>query len=115
MDFLFPSMAYAAGADQGTPSLIASIFPLLIIFVIFYFLLIRPEQKKKKEHQSMVDTLAVGNSIVTKGGIIGTIEKVEEECLTIKVAGATKLKIIRSAVSSLKSENKPTKTKEEDK
>ena len=102
MDFLFPAYAYAETVKQ-TPSLLASILPLIVLFVIFYFLLIRPEQKKRREHEVMIKNLQIGNVIVTRGGVIGTIEKLDEETITIKVAGTTKLKILKEYVSALRS------------
>ena len=105
MNIMFTALAYAETAGESQePSLLASIFPLIVVFIIFYFLLIRPEQKKKKAHEEMVSELKVGDTIVTKGGIIGIIEKLEEESINIKVSGTTKLKLIREAVSAL---NKP--------
>ena len=57
----------------------AQFIPLILIFVIFYFFLIRPQQKKIKDHKSMVGSLKRGDDVVTSGGIVGKIEKVNDD------------------------------------
>ena len=47
--------------------------PLILIFGVFYLLLIRPQQKKVKLHREMINNLKRGDTIITTGGIIGTI------------------------------------------
>jgi preprotein translocase subunit YajC len=62
---------------QGA-GLFASLMPLLVLFAIFYFLIIRPQQKQMSEHQTMIDELAKGDKIVTNGGLIVEVLKLEE-------------------------------------
>ena len=52
--------------------------PMIAIFVVFYFLLIRPQQKKAKETRAMLDALQKGDEVVTAGGIVGTITKLDD-------------------------------------
>jgi preprotein translocase subunit YajC len=75
--------------------------PLVIIFVIFYFLLIRPQQKKQQDHKSMLDNLKRGDKIITTGGLYGTIEKLTETTLELKIANQVKITISRSAIAGL--------------
>ena len=85
---MFISSAYAqtpAGADPTT-GLIMQIAPLLLIFIVFYFLLIRPQQKKAKEHRAMIDAIEKGNEVVTSGGIVGRVSKLNDQFVTIEVA-----------------------------
>ena len=55
-------------------SLIWSIAYIVALFAIFYFLFIRPQKKKDKELKEMRDSLAVGDTIVTIGGIVDQAE-----------------------------------------
>ena len=55
---------------------IGQFIPLILIFVIFYFFLIRPQQRKAKDHKKMVEDLKRGDKIITRGGIIGTVERI---------------------------------------
>jgi preprotein translocase subunit YajC len=60
-------------------------FPIIALFAIFYFLIIRPQQKAQKEHQAMLESLKKGDKIVTNGGLIVEVVKVEEEYLKVKL------------------------------
>ena len=57
---------------------IGAFLPLILIFGVFYILLIRPQQKKVKQHREMLNNLKRGDKIITSGGIIGSINKVNE-------------------------------------
>ncbi len=51
---------------------------IVLMVVLFYVLLIRPQQKRFKEHQTMIDALKKGDQVVTSGGLIGKINKIED-------------------------------------
>ena len=67
--------AYAQ--DAGAAGAVMQIAPLLLIFVVFYFLLIRPQQNKQKQHRSMIENLKKGDQIVTGGGLVGKVVRVD--------------------------------------
>ena len=80
----------------------AQFIPLILIFVIFYFFLIRPQQKKIKEHKLMVTSLKRGDEIVTSGGIVGTVEKVNsDDKIDVLISENVTVKIVKSTVQSL--------------
>ena len=58
--------------------------PMILMVVIFYFLLIRPQHKKAKEHTKMVETLKTGDSVVTRGGVVGAVQSVKETTVSIR-------------------------------
>jgi preprotein translocase subunit YajC len=68
---------------------------------VFYFLLIRPQAKRAKEHKSMVAALAVGDEVVTSGGILGRVTEAGEQFLTVEVAEGVRVKVQRHTVSSV--------------
>ena len=80
-------------------SVIGSFLPLIILFAIFYFLIIRPQQQHQKAHQKMLDELAKGDNIITSGGLIVMIVKVEEEFIKIKLNDETIVKLDKNYVS----------------
>lgn len=102
MDF-FISDAMAQAGEQGgqEPSLIGSLLPLVIIFVLFWFLLIRPQTKRAKEHRKMVEALSTGDEIVTNGGVLGRINEVGEQFLTVEIADGVEIHVQRHAVGAL--------------
>ena len=77
--------------------------PILLIFGIFYFLLFLPMQKQRKQTQKMLATLQNGNTVVTSGGIVGTIVAIDgDETLVLRVKPDNiKIQVARSAVSSV--------------
>ncbi len=80
--------------------LFGSLLPLIVLFAIFYFLIIRPQQKQQKEHAAMLDALEKGDKILTNGGLIVEIVKVEEMFLTVKNVDGGTLRLARSYVAS---------------
>lgn len=75
--------------------LISSLLPLVALFAIFYFLIIRPQQKQAKQHKEMVASLEKGDEIVTNGGLIVKVVKVEDEYLIVKNPDGSELKMLR--------------------
>ena len=76
---------------------IGQFIPLILIFVIFYFFLIRPQQRKAKDHKKMVEDLKRGDKIITRGGIIGTVERIiDNEKIEVEISDNVKVEILRS-------------------
>jgi preprotein translocase subunit YajC len=80
--------------------LFGSLLPLIVLFAIFYFLIIRPQQKQQKEHAAMLEALEKGDKILTNGGLIVEIVKVEDMFLTVKNVDGGTLRLARSYVAS---------------
>jgi preprotein translocase subunit YajC len=76
------------------------LFPVALI-VVFYFLLIRPQQKKQKEHRQMVEALAVGDEVVTGGGVLGKVTELGEQFLTVEIAVGVSVKVQRHTVAAI--------------
>ena len=98
---LFETTAYAApaggiGGDAGWINLLF----LGGFVLIFYFLLIRPQNKRRKEHQGLVGGLAKGDEIVTAGGIVGLITKVEDDFIKVELADNVEIRIQKSAIGA---------------
>ncbi|HMQ68041.1 MAG TPA: preprotein translocase subunit YajC [Ignavibacteria bacterium] len=88
-------------APGGIESILSSIVPFLLIIVIFYFLILRPQQKRQKERAQLLESIKKGDKVITSGGIHGTVEGIEDKTLLIKVSDNLKLKMERSAVSTI--------------
>jgi preprotein translocase subunit YajC len=97
---LFESAAQAAPAG-GAPGPGMMDLLLLVGFIgIFYFLLWRPQSKRRKEHQQLMSNLSNGDEVVTAGGIVGRIIKVEDDFIKVQVAKDVEMRIQKSAVSA---------------
>ena len=111
------SAAYAQGTgitgifdNQGA---LIQFLPLVLIFVVFYFLLIRPQQRKAKDHKTMLDALRRGDRIVTGGGIIGTVARVENaDEVTVDIADGVRVRVLRSTISNVLAKPDPAAARE---
>ena len=110
------SAAYAQGTgvtgllDQNA---LIQFLPLILIFVVFYFLLIRPQQRKAKDHKTMLDALRRGDRVVTGGGIIGTVARVENpEEVTVDIAEGVRVRVLRSTITSVLAKPDPGAARE---
>lgn len=102
---MFISQAYAqssGGAPSGASAFFLQIAPLLFIFVIFYFLLIRPQQKRMKAHQAMVQGAQIRDTVVTNGGLVGKVTKVDEHELEIEIAQGVKVRVVKSMLADIR-------------
>jgi preprotein translocase subunit YajC len=94
---MFIGQAWAQGV--GAPgSDMLSLLPIVLMFVVLYFLMIRPQMKRAKEHKAMVEALQKGDEIVTAGGVVGRVAKVDDNYVSLQVAENVDITVQRSAV-----------------
>jgi preprotein translocase subunit YajC len=75
--------------------------PLLIMFVVMYFLMIKPQQKKAKEAQEMMAALAKGDEVVTAGGILGKVNKVNDTYVAVEIAANTEIWVQKHSITTV--------------
>ena len=89
---------------QSESSPFGMLLPMGAIFLIFYFLLIRPQQKRQREHDEMLKALEKGDSIVTAGGLHGTVVGITDDTLTVEIAALkgerVRVKVARAKIES---------------
>ena len=98
-----PAHAQAAGgaaADSGLASIV-SIAPLILIFVVFYFLMIRPQQKRMKTLQNAVAAVKKGDSVITAGGVVGKVTKVEDAFVEVEIAANVRVKVVKATIAEV--------------
>jgi len=83
---------------------VANFLPIVAIGLVFYFLVIAPANKQRKQQQEMLSTLKKGDRVLTSGGIYGTIQGVEPDVVYLKIAENVKVKVSRSAITSVVTE-----------
>lgn len=93
----------AGAAAQGPASFLVSLMPLFLVVVIFYFFLVRPQQKRMAEFQKLVSELRRGDRVVTTGGLIGTIHRVEANNpdLLLEIAEGVRVRVQRNAIAEV--------------
>ena len=84
-----------AGGNQG---IITLIFWGLIILV-FWLFMIRPQAKRQREQRQFIDNLQKGQEVVTGSGLIGRINKIEGDIVTLDLGNKHFVRVLRSAIS----------------
>ncbi|MDJ0641458.1 MAG: preprotein translocase subunit YajC [Erythrobacter sp.] len=90
----------AAGAGAAPPGWL-NWLPIVGMVVIFWFLIIRPQMKRQKEHQEKVAGLKKGDQVVTQGGLVGKIAKVEDDYVHIDLAQGVRVKAVRHTIGDV--------------
>ena len=117
---LIPS-AYAQStttpAPSGLDSLLQSPLAILpLIFVIFYFVALRPQNQKAKQHAQALAQLRRGDSVVTAGGIVGTVARVvNDDEITLDIAEGVRVRVIRSTITRIMSKSEASDSGKADK
>jgi preprotein translocase subunit YajC len=85
-----------AQANGGGSTFLIS---LVLMVGVFYFLLIRPQQRRVRQQRTLMESLEVGDDILTIGGLFGTIRAIDDDALTVEIAPGTTVRLLRSAVA----------------
>ena len=83
------------------------LLPLIAIFVIFYFFLIRPQQKRMKQHREMVSNVKRGDTVVTSGGLIGKVTRVDETEVQVEIANGVHVQVVKSTLADVRVKGEP--------
>jgi preprotein translocase subunit YajC len=99
---LLLAMAPQGGTGaSGGGSMVSTFVMFGAIFLIFYFMIIRPQQKRAKEREKLLSSIEKGDKVITSGGVHGTVAGVEEKTILLQVTENVKLKIERSAITTI--------------
>ncbi len=79
--------------------IVSQILPFVFLIAIMYFVIIRPQNQQAKKHKEMVEALTKGDKIITTGGLIVEIKKVEDTYFTIKMNNETEVRLVKDAVA----------------
>lgn len=79
--------------------ILQQILPFVFLIAIMYFVIIRPQNQQAKKHKEMLEELTKGDKIVTSGGLIVEIRKVEEKFFMIKMNNETEVRLVKDAVA----------------
>ncbi len=105
---------FLTGTPAADGSGLGMIITLVGMLAIFYFIMIRPENKRKKEAEQLRNSLSVGDSITTIGGIVGTVVSVKEDKFVMETgADQVRIELCKWALSTNDTANE--KLKEEQK
>ena len=91
----------ATGAAAAQPPGWINWLPIVGMVVIFWFLIIRPQMKRQKEHQQRIGALKKGDQVVTQGGIVGKVVKVDDTYAELEIAPNVRVKAVKSTIADL--------------
>ena len=102
---MFIPSAYAqttgAAADAGGFGSFLSLAPLFLVFIVFYFLMIRPQQRRMKALQASVAAVKKGDQVVTAGGIVGKVTRVEDAFVEVEIAPNTRVRVVKATLTEV--------------
>ena len=78
-----------------------TLFLLFGFMILIYFLMIRPENKRRKTHKEMLESLDLGEEVVTAGGILGKISKISDQYIELSISDNTKIKVQKTSISTV--------------
>ena len=92
------AQAPAAGPDSGG---LMSFLPLVLMFAVLYFIMIRPQMKRQKETKAMLEALAVGDEVMTVGGIMGKVTAMKEAVVIVEISAGTEVQMQKAAITTV--------------
>ena len=84
---LLDSAADATAEQGGWLSTLLTFLPFVLLIVVFYFMLIRPQKKQQRELDAMRSSIAKGDIVTTKGGIVGIVVNIKDDMLLLQTGG----------------------------
>ena len=93
------SFVLAMGAAPGPGvSPLVQLIPILLVFAIFYFIILLPTKKKQKKLDEFLQSLKVGDRVITTGGMYGSVTKVNDKSVQLQIANNVRVEVSRNAI-----------------
>lgn len=99
IDSAMAAPAAGAAAQQGGG--MSSIVFLVVLLAVGYLFLLRPQMKRQKDQRNLIASIAVGDEVVTLGGMLGKVIKIEDQFFSLQIAENTVVRVQRQAVSTV--------------
>jgi preprotein translocase subunit YajC len=104
---MFVTPAYAQTATGGAPEILMSILPFILIFIIMYFLIIRPQRNQMKRRAEMLASVRRGDTVVTGGGLLGKVTKVDDNEIEVDLGNGMKVTALRATIAEVRVKGEP--------
>jgi len=95
LDFL------AAGSAASGPPGWVQFLPIIGMVLIFWLLIIRPQMQRQKQHQAKIASVKKGDQVVTAGGLLGKVIKVDDNYAEIEIAQGVRVKAVKSTIGDI--------------
>ncbi len=91
--------AFPLIAQQTATNPLVTFLPLLLIFAAMYFLMIRPQQRRARSQRELIESIEVGDEVVTVGGMYGVVRELDDDSVTVEVSPGTSIRFVKSAIA----------------
>ena len=75
--------------------------PIVGMILIFWFLILRPQMRQQKDHANKVAGLKKGDEVVTAGGLVGTVIKVDENYAELEIAKGVRVRAVKNTIGDV--------------
>jgi preprotein translocase subunit YajC len=86
------------------PSGMVIVLYFAVIAALFFVLIVRPQRRQAAARRALIQALAVGDDVITAGGIYGTVVAMDDDVLTVQVAPGVELRVAREAIARKRDE-----------
>ncbi|WP_347304459.1 preprotein translocase subunit YajC [Croceibacterium sp. TMG7-5b_MA50] len=91
----------AAGAAGSAPPAWLQFLPIIGMVAIFWFLIIRPQMKRQKDHQTKIAGVKKGDQVVTAGGILAKVVRVDDDSAEVEIAQGVRVRVVKSTLGDI--------------
>jgi len=107
-------LAQAADQQSSPFGAFGLLVPAALFFVIFYFIVMRPQARTQNQHKSFLEKLGKGDEVITSGGVVGKVDRVQGDLVFVDVGSNLKLRVLKAQISGpyRAPEEKPVATEE---
>ena len=91
----------AAGTAAAAPPGWLQFLPIIGMVAIFWFLIIRPQMRQQKAHREKIAAVKKGDQVVTAGGLVGKVTKVDEQYAEIEIAQGVRVKAVKATIGDI--------------
>ena len=95
------SPLFAMGAAPEGGSAWLQLVPFVLVLAIFYFIILLPMKRKQQKVQEFLDSLKVGDRVITTGGIYGQITRLGEQSVQLRIADKVRIEVSRAAIGGI--------------
>jgi preprotein translocase subunit YajC len=101
MSLLSSGLIIAMGATPEGSSPWLQLLPFAAVLGIFYFIILLPMKRKQQKVQAFLDSLKVGDRIITTGGIYGQVTRLGGDSVQIQIADKVRIDVSKAAIGGL--------------
>ena len=91
----------SAAASAGSAPGWTGFLPIIGMIAIFWFLIIRPQMRQQKAHREKIAGIKKGDQVVTAGGLVGKVVKVDDNYAEVEIAQGVRVKAVKATIGDI--------------